>query len=138
MSARLLHWILQPNAAEQEALLDPVKLKIKDHLDSLPPELSALKTLSRRYLRHCSSIDLSGTIQIAHRPWVAPLNYALSIFPPAKQAWIKRFKGKRIPDPYREVLRASNGLFAFGLTLYGFTPSLQGRFPCSTAPNFNA
>jgi hypothetical protein len=68
-------------------------------------------------------------MQIAHRPWVAPLNYAVSLFPPAKEAWIRKFKGKRIPDSYREVLRATNGLFAFGLSLYGLTPSLQAKLP---------
>jgi hypothetical protein len=109
--------------------VDPIRLEIKDYLNSLPGELSAIRDLALRYLTYCSSIDVHGTIQIAHRPWVAPLNYAVSLFPPAKKAWIKTFKGKRIPNSYGGFLLATNGLFAFGLTLYGLPPSLQGNPP---------
>ena len=109
--------------------MDPIKLKIKEHLDSLPAELSAIRDLALRCLIYCSSISIDGVIQIGHRPWVSPLNYALSLFPPAKKAWIKKFKGKGIPDSYAHLLLATNGLFAFGLRLYGLPPSLQGNPP---------
>jgi hypothetical protein len=109
--------------------VDPIRLKIKEYVDSLPPELSALRDLALRYLPYCSSIDTDGKIQIAHRPWVAPLNYSITLFPPAKKTWIKKFKGWHIPDSYRDLLLATNALFAFGLSLYGLTPSLQGNPP---------
>src|SRR5215467_4786952 len=89
-------------------------------------ELAPLKSMATRYLRYCSSIDLDDNILIAHRPWDGLLNYALRVFRPAKKSWIKGFKVKRIPEPYRDFLLSTNGLFAFGLTLYGLPPSRQG------------
>jgi hypothetical protein len=80
-------------------------------------------------LRYCSSIDLDKTIQIAHRPWIGPLNYAIVVFPPARKDWIKNFKDRIIPKDYQDVLLATNGVFLYGFSLFGLTPSKQENPP---------
>src|SRR5262245_52250079 len=47
------------------------------------------------------------------------------MFSPAKKTWIKRFGHRKIPKVYQEILMSTNGLFAFGLSLYGLPPSMQ-------------
>ena len=105
--------------------MNPTKVKIEEYLNSLPSELFPLKEAGRRYLKYCCAIDTDESVHIAHRPWVAPLNYAMTFFSPAKKVWIKRFEIKRIPEPYQEILLATNGLFAFGISLFGLAPSMQ-------------
>jgi hypothetical protein len=105
--------------------MNPTKQKIKEHLSTLPAEFSALKVSGLEYLKYCSSIELDGALQIAHRPWIAPLNYAIHIFPPAPKSWLKKFAGRKIPHHYQQFLLSTNGLFAFDLCLYGLPPSLQ-------------
>jgi len=104
--------------------MNPIKTRIKEYLNSLPSELVPLKEIGISYLRHCSSID-TDSVQIAHRPWLGSLNYAVTLFSPAKKNWIKKFRLKKIPKAYQEILMATNGLFAFGLSLYGLAPSMQ-------------
>src|SRR5262249_15838320 len=105
--------------------MNPVKLRIKEYVDSLPDELSAIKVIGQRYLKYCSSIESDTIIQIAHRPWLGSGNYAIVLFQPVRKTWIKKFKERRIPRSYQNFLLAANGLFAFGLSLYGLTPSMQ-------------
>ncbi len=107
--------------------MNPTKLKIKDYLDSLPVDLLPLRNIGKRYLKYCSSIDNDGCIQIAHRPWLGCFNYALMFFPPAKKTWIK--KHREIPESYQRLLLASNGVFAFGFSLFGLAPSMQKKPP---------
>ncbi len=108
--------------------MNPMKARIKVRLDSLPDELSALRRLGLQYLDRCCAIDTDDSVQLGHMPWVAPLAYAITLFPPAKRAWVNRFKGK-IPRPYQRLLAETNGLFAFGLSLYGLAPSMHARPP---------
>jgi hypothetical protein len=105
--------------------MNPVKLRIKEYVESLPDELSALKDVALRYLKYCSSIESDNTLHIAHKPWLGSGAYAIVLFQPVRKTWIKKFKERRIPKSYQNFLLATNGLFAFGLSLYGLTPSMQ-------------
>ena len=109
--------------------MNQIKTTIKDYLNSLPVELSPLSELGMRYLKYRSSIDTDRSVHIAHRPWLHYLNYALTFFPPAKKTWMRDFRGKRIPVSYQRVLLATNGVFAFGLSLFGLAPSMQKAQP---------
>ena len=109
--------------------MNQIKTTIRDYLNSLPVELSPLSKVGTRYLKYCSSIDTDRSVHIAHRPWLNYLNYALTFFPPVKKSWIRNFRAKRIPDPYQKVLLATNGVFAFGLSLFGLAPSMQKQPP---------
>jgi hypothetical protein len=104
--------------------MNPIKVKIKEYLDSLPSELLPLKEVGIRYLKHSCSID-TDSVHIAHRPWLGSLNYAITLFPPAKKIWIKRYNQNKMPISYQRILLGTNGLFAFGLSLYGLAPSMQ-------------
>jgi hypothetical protein len=108
--------------------MNPIKVKIKEYLDLLPSELGPLKKVAIPYLKYCCSLD-SDSVQLAHRPWLGSLNYAITLFSPAKKAWLKRFGHKKIPATYQEILLATNGLFAFGFSLYGLAPSMQQNPP---------
>jgi hypothetical protein len=108
--------------------MNPIKVKIKEYLDTFPSELFPLKEVVIPYLNYCCSLD-SDSVNIAHRPWLGSLNYTFTFFSPAKKAWLKRFGHKKVPKIYQEILLATNGLFAFDLSLYGLAPSMQQNPP---------
>jgi hypothetical protein len=107
----------------------PITQQIERRLEAMPEQISPLKVKARHYLQYCSAVDVAGEIYIGHQPWIAPLNYAITLFPPAKRTWIEHFKQPKIPPFYRDFLSVTNGLFAFGLSLYGLSPSLQAKTP---------
>jgi hypothetical protein len=112
--------------------MNPVQDKIRDHLDSFPPELAPLSDAARRYLRYCSAIDIDDTIMIAHQPWDGPLGYTFRLFPGAKKSWFVKY-GKlhdiRIPTMIRSLLASVNGCEAFGISIYGMPPSMLRNPP---------
>ena len=109
--------------------MNPIKKKILEILNDFPIAFSALKEHSFKYIKH-SSIIYDDLIGIGHRPWVAPYNFAIALFSPAKKAWFLKFKkmyGKSIPTCYKEFLLVSNGCFFYELNLFGLTPSIYGK-----------
>ncbi len=71
-------------------------------------------------------------LQIAPTPWVGTEAFAVVVFPPADPKWIAGFAERSamaIPMAYAEILRATNGCFAFDLSLYGLPPGMQGVTP---------
>ena len=107
--------------------MNPAQHKIQRRLDSFPPELRPLTDASQRYLKFCSAIDVDETALIAHQPWKAPLAYAFHLYPPAKEAWFSKFEKIHqvaVPAPLRPVLRTFSGCFAFGISLFGISPSM--------------
>ncbi|MBW3624169.1 MAG: hypothetical protein KY468_12245 [Armatimonadetes bacterium] len=105
------------------------KEMVKERLFLLPNDWAALKELGLKYLSRCCAVDTNDTLLIGHRPWIAPENYAISVFTPAKKVWVSKFKGRKIPKAYQDFLLISNGLFAFDLSLYGLPPSMQETPP---------
>lgn len=107
--------------------MNPVKIKILETLNAIPSEFCALKEHSLKYLKYSSIID-DDMIGIGHRPWVAPYNFAISLFSPAKKTWFSKYKlkcGKPIPVIYQKFLSVANGCFYYDFDLYGLTPSIQ-------------
>jgi len=112
--------------------MNPIKVKIVDILNDLPIEFKPLKEQSLKYTQYCSIIDIDDKIQIGHRPWVAPYNFAITLFPPAKKAWVSKFKKKHgisIPLIYQKFLLTLNGCFCYGISLFGLMPSMQESIP---------
>lgn len=102
------------------------------HLASWPRSLTPLRHLVERYASHGVVRRSDGALQIAPTPWIGSEAFALVLFPPAEPAWLVAFgerTGSMIPTPYAEILHATNGCFAFGLSLYGLPPGMQGARP---------
>jgi hypothetical protein len=108
------------------------RIDIDSRLAGWPPSLTPLRELVERYVSRGMVERSDGALQIAHTPWVGTEAFALVIFPPVEPEWIVAF-GERtdrtIPASYREILHAMNGCFAFGLSLYGLPPAMQGARP---------
>lgn len=112
--------------------MNPIKIKVVDTLNNLQIEFRPLKEHSLKYTEHCSIIDTDDNFRIGHRPWVAPYNFTITLFAPAKKAWLSKFKkrqGKAIPAIYQKFLLEVNGCFCYGISLYGLAPSMQGSIP---------
>jgi hypothetical protein len=107
-------------------------IDIVRHLASWPRSLTPLRQVVERYASHGVVKRSDGAVQVAPTPWIGAEAFALILFAPADPAWIVSFgerTGTAIPDPYAEILRATNGCFAFDLSLYGLPPAMQGARP---------
>ncbi len=105
---------------------------LEQRLWKLPPDLRPLADSAWQHRLRGASLRPDGTVQVAPMPWVGPEAFAFVLYPPAEPAWIAGFgsrAGVGVPEPYRAVLAALNGCFAFGLALFGLAPSLQARPP---------
>jgi hypothetical protein len=101
--------------------------KLIERIDSYPEEYIALKHQAKKYIQNNSNIDDGGTLNVFHRPWVAPFNWGMRLYQPAGQSWIEQFQQrthKVIPDFYKKFLLAINGCFIYDLSLFGLTPSM--------------
>ncbi|HJU69933.1 MAG TPA: hypothetical protein VJ650_16965 [Gemmatimonadaceae bacterium] len=106
--------------------------ELRERFTSWPPSLAALRDLVERYASRGVVKRADGAIQIAPTPWVGSEAFAVVIFPPAEPTWIAdaaERMGVPIPAPYAEILRATNGCFAFDLSLYGLPSAGQGATP---------
>lgn len=105
---------------------------ITARLDSLPADLEPLAVAARSLLDQPGGPSANGVLQLGHRPWVAPENYAITLYPglPADSLsrYSKRF-GLEVPSMYAEFLAAVNGAFCFGMALAGVPASMLGSPP---------
>src|SRR5688500_15325468 len=104
--------------------------EIEAFLDNLPDEWNAIKQQAVKYCDDSSEIREDGAAQIFKRPWIAPLNFGLLLFPPAKKEFIITFghkTGKRIPSIFQKVLLQMNGCFVYDFSLYGLPESMYKR-----------
>jgi hypothetical protein len=104
--------------------------EIKTFLDNLPDEWQAIKQQAIKYFDDNSEIREDGAAQIFKRPWIAPLNFGLLLFPHAKKDFIIAFEhktGKRIPSIFQNVLLQMNGCFVYDFSLYGLPESMYKR-----------
>src|SRR5262249_49444020 len=62
-------------------------------------------------------------------PKVAPLYFVFRIFPPALPDWLVRHRSYEVPIEYLRFLACTNGCFAYGFSLFGFTPSMESHPP---------
>ncbi len=101
-------------------------------LNALPPELGPLAETGRALLHQPTGPFSGGVLRLGHRPWVAPENYALTLYPelPANAllSYSERF-GLDVPPLYAGLLIALNGAFCFGMALAGVPASMLGTPP---------
>jgi hypothetical protein len=96
-------------------------------IDNYSDEYLAIKRQAKKYLRNNSAIDDNNTLNIFHRPWVAPFNWGLNLYKGADKQWLEQFEQetkKIIPTFYKTFLLAINGCFVYDLSLFGLPPSL--------------
>jgi hypothetical protein len=109
-----------------EAWLSPAHEQILSRIESMPEELNSLKSLCRRYLQYCSTLNVSVCL-IGHRSWEAPLDYLIELYPPARKSWFqtyRRLHGIVLPRTLQSLLCACNG-FSFGdFVCFGIPPSM--------------
>jgi hypothetical protein len=104
-----------------------MEAEIKSYLDTLDQFWQPIKEQAIKYSDQENHTGKDGTIQIFRRPWVAPFNYGLIFYPPARQEYFGTFQqktGKAIPSLYQQMLLQMNGCFVYDFALYGLTPSL--------------
>lgn len=101
--------------------------EISTFLSAFSADLSPIKEQAVRYFDRESKIREDGAAQIFRRPWVAPSNFGLLLFPPADNAWFTEFHrrtNKAIPERYQEILSHVNGCFVYDFSLYGLPKTL--------------
>lgn len=67
---------------------------LTSRIEAYPNEYLPLKIQARKYLRNNSSVDSNKTLNIFHRPWVAPFNWGLRLYKAADINWIEQFEQK--------------------------------------------
>jgi hypothetical protein len=104
----------------------PVHNQILARIEALPEELRTLRSLCRKYLQYCSTLNASVCL-IGHRNWEAPLDYLIELYLPARKSWFQTYRklhGIVIPRPLQTLLSACNG-FSFGdFICFGIPPSM--------------
>ena len=101
-------------------------------LDSLPDDLAPLADAARALLGQSGGPFADGVLRLGHRPWVAPENYAITLYPGLPADALARYAGRfglDVPPVYAWFLAAVNGAFCFGMSLAGVPPSMLGSPP---------
>lgn len=100
---------------------------IKKFLENLDERFNIIKSQADKYFDNESEIRNDGTVQIFNRPWIAPLNFGMLLFPPVEKKWLNIFKEKsgiEIPDFYQSILLKMNGFRIFHCALFGLPKSI--------------
>ena len=103
---------------------------IKDFFDKLDSDLNPIKEQAVRYFDIESNVRADNVIQIFKRPWVAPENFGLILYPPVEKEWLVEFErktGKIIPKLYEEILLQMNGCFVYDFSLFGLPKSIYTK-----------
>jgi hypothetical protein len=101
-------------------------------LDGLPADLAPLADMARALLDQPGGSSTDGVLRLGHRPWVAPENYALTLYPGLPADSLARYAGRFgliVPPVYAGFLAALNGAFCFGMALAGVPASMLGIPP---------
>jgi hypothetical protein len=101
-------------------------------LDTLPADLAPLADAVRALLDQPGDLSADGVLRLGHRPWVAPENYAITLYPALPADALARYSGRfglDVPAVYAEFLAAVNGAFCFGMSLAGVPASMLGSPP---------
>ena len=97
-------------------------------ISDLPDELSPLKAYAEKYLKYPSEVNGDGILKIGHRPWIANLNYIITLYPGLPKQIIKKhllqYGFVKITNEYIEILNSLNGGFFFGMSLFGIPYSM--------------
>jgi hypothetical protein len=121
-----------------------MKDPVKKFLDNLAVELKPIVEQATKYYSfdEKAAIRKDGALQLFNRPWVAPENYGLLLFPPASNELIDKCERRsklKFPDAYRKILAVMNGCFIYDLALYGLPETLYstGLLDRSTLNQFD-
>ncbi|MBX7104995.1 MAG: hypothetical protein K1X57_12995, partial [Gemmataceae bacterium] len=103
-----------------------------ERLNTLPADLRPLGDAARALLEQPGGPSDDGVLRFGHRPWVAPENYAFTLYPglPADTlAQYARQYGLIVPPVYAGFLATVNGAFCYGMALAGVPASMLGSPP---------
>ncbi len=98
-------------------------------LDALPENVAPLTEAALALLGQPGDLLADGTLYLGHRLWVAPENYAMTLYPGLPAETLRRYADRfelEIPDVYAGFLMAVNGAFWFGMSLAGVPRSMLG------------
>jgi hypothetical protein len=101
-------------------------------LNALPADLAPLADAGRALLDQPASPAADGVLRLGHRPWVAPENYAITLYPGLPADALVRYAGRfglDVPPVYAAFLAAVNGAFCYGMALAGVPASMLGTPP---------
>jgi hypothetical protein len=105
---------------------------IRARLDAFPTNLAPLVEAARGLLGRPCALSSDGVMFLGHRPWVAPENYAITLYPGVTGDALRRYCerwGLSVPGPYSDFLAVVSGAFCFGMSLAGLPPSMLGEPP---------
>jgi hypothetical protein len=95
---------------------------VRSLLDKFPADLAPLADAARGFLSQPGELSADGVLSLGHRPWVAPQNYAITLYPGVPADALTRYSerlGLQVPTLYATFLAATNGAFCFGMMLAG-------------------
>ena len=101
--------------------------EVKIFLNKLNSDFFPIVEQAKKYFDKDSKIREDGAAEIFRRPWVAPVNYGLWLFPPAVTKLFDKFVERTnvtIPKLYKTLLIELNGCFVYSFSLYGLPTSL--------------
>lgn len=102
---------------------------ITERLQSLPDVFHPLREHAERYLSSGAVIHETGVVSIGRDPKVAPEYFLFRLYQPAPTEWLVRRRSYQVPLEYLRFLASANGCFAYGMSLYGFAPSMESGTP---------
>jgi hypothetical protein len=88
--------------------------------------------LKRHFLKGvCSDCQIGedGSYKIGRNIKCAPEYFVFTIYPPAKPDWLAKRRSFEVPVEYLKFLSYANGCFAYSISFYGFTPSMEENPP---------
>ena len=103
--------------------MQAIELRVANYSEALAP----IRDAARRYLRFPGAVNDDGVLLIGHRPWVAPQNYTLVLFPGIdrdSQIQYDRAFGITTPGLYADFLREIGEAICFGMFLCGVPKSM--------------
>lgn len=105
---------------------------IEHRLNGLPEFLRPLRLACDRHMARRAEVSKSGVVSIGHRPWVAPSNYMIVLYPGIAKSAIQRYAETFaicVPDYYASFMQSVGGAFCFGMSLFGIPPSMLASPP---------
>ena len=91
-----------------------MSIELAKFLDTLSDEWLPVKEQLKKYYDKDSGIKEDDVIQVYRRPWIAPMNFGILLFPSAGKMWFDKFQEKtnrEIPALYKQILMEMNGCF---------------------------
>src|SRR5688500_5402745 len=96
-------------------------------LDRLPADLVPLADAARALMHEPVVLSADGVLNLGHRPWVAPKNYAVTLYPGLSAQtllWYVDRYGLDVPEMYARFLQSVNGALCYGMSLAGVPGSM--------------